>query len=264
MWDNAKETFEEIKIGEIVKMRGSVETFNGKISLKIVNLRKAKKTEFDSSLLIPTTERNMDELSADFQKLINSVTDTEYSAILCHLFTNEEFWASFIRAPAAMGNHHNYVGGLLEHTVDMAKLASSFSELTHVPHNKDLLMTGCLLHDIGKVSSYKIENTIGKTDEGQLMSHLSIGYHLVMKTGEQEGCSQPKLNLLGHLILSHHGRLEYGSPVVPMTIEALALHHIDCLDALTVMAYQQAKKIKNDESWSEYMKGLGTQIYKTF
>lgn len=165
--------------------------------------------------------------------------------------------------PAAMQNHHAFLGGLLEHTLSVTKLAISFSN--HYPEIKrDLLITGVILHDIGKTRELSCERSFQYTDEGQLTGHLASGIVIIYeKALKIENFPPDLLNILFHLVLSHHGEYEWGSPVKPGIPEAIALHHLDNLDAKIQAATRAIVEHKDTNSlWTDYVKMFERRLYK--
>ncbi len=251
---------------EVVKIRARVETYNSATQLNIERIRPATPSEINDvlSTLVAETPLDKDELLNELLTLVNSVKDDDYRAILKAFFDKKEFVESFVKAGAARSFHHAYLGGLLEHTVSIATMAAQYAK-NNPAVRCDLLVTGAIFHDIGKLKEMSIGTSIEYTDEGSLIGHLNLGVMMVDEAIKRELPNFPenKKLLIYHLILSHHGQYEYGSPVLPAIPEAFALHHLDNLDAKVFAA---VKAINNDinevSTWTDRSFMLNTKIYK--
>lgn len=264
MWDATPDLFASVRVGVVVKVRAVAETYRGALQLKVDKLRPAHESEVDPASFLPSTPADLGALEADLRRLVASISDADYKRLLDSFFTDDALWQKFRRAPAAKQNHHAYLGGLLEHTVSIAKLADMFCATSSTPLNRDLLLAGAFLHDIGKVEELGVTATIGYTDVGSLIGHLNIGVLMVEnRCRVLPDFPDIKKYLVMHLILSHHGKHEYGSPVLPATPEALALHHIDNLDAKTVAARRQIDEDPDAEAhWTAKSWMLETRLFK--
>lgn len=263
MWDAGKELFSTFSAGSVVKLQAQVETYRGAPQLKIFRLRAAGPEEADPSAFVATTKADMTELRAQLAEAVASLRDPDYAAIARSFFDDPQVLAKFCRSPAAKENHHAYIGGLLEHTVSLARYADLFAQTSPARLNRDLLICGTLLHDIGKIEELSVGAVIDYTDKGSLLGHLIIGAMMVEERGKNmPGLPEIKKELVQHLILSHHGKFEYGSPVLPKTPEALALHHIDNLDAKTVAARRLIDEDDSQSGWTQRSWMLETKLYK--
>ncbi|MBN2712125.1 MAG: HD domain-containing protein [Planctomycetes bacterium] len=264
MWDASQEIFNSFAVGGVVKVRAMVETYRGNIQLKISAIRPAHDSEYDKSSFIATTGADVDELKKELFALIDSIGDKDYRALMKAFFDDASILDKFAIAPAAKENHHAYIGGLLEHTMSLAKICDVFCKTTSTQLNRDLLICGALLHDIGKITELGATTAIEYTDAGKLLGHLVIGTMMVEDKARDLGdFPEIKKWLVMHMILSHHGKREYGSPVLPAIPEALALHHIDNLDAKTVAARRMIDAdAENEREWTERSWMLETQLYK--
>lgn len=264
MWDAGAELFNSFAAGDVVKIRAMVETYRGSAQLKVTALRPAHDSEYDPGAFVAVTSADIGQLEDERAALIDSLADPDYTALLQAIFQDEEISARFRRTPAAKNNHHACIGGLLEHTVGLARLCDAFLTSTTTPMNRDLLLTGALLHDIGKIEELGVGTSIEYTDKGSLVGHLILGTLLVERVTNAMGdFPEVKKLLVMHMILSHHGRYEYGSPVLPAIPEALALHHIDNLDAKTVAARRLIDEdAGNDRTWTDRSWMLETRLFK--
>ncbi len=263
LWNANKEMFASFAVGDVVKVRGAVETYRGKLQLRLTALRPALESEAEPGRFLPVSPVDPEAALAELRRLIAGVGDADYRALLEAFFADSELVEKFRRAPAAKRNHHATLGGLLEHTVSVGKLAETFGAAAPEGFNRDLLLCGALLHDIGKIEELGGGLTFDYTDSGQLLGHLTIGVLMVEKRALLSDLPRLKKELVMHLILSHHGKHEYGSPVLPKTPEALALHHLDNLDAKTEAALRLIAEDRDPERhWTEKSWMLETSLFK--
>ena len=223
-------------------------------------MNKVPEEEYNLSDFLETTSKDVNKLSDRFFEYIDNIKDVYMKKLLLNVFEDKEFFTLFAQAPAAKTWHHNYIGGLLEHTISVTSICEFVSHLYSV--NKDLLITGAILHDIGKVAEYNVRPTIEFTVEGRLVGHIPLGDKILCeKAAEIDNFPKETLMKLRHLILSHHGEYEKASARLPQTLEAIILHHADNLDAQTVGVIQLVKGIKSEDAiWSEFDK-LNSRYY---
>ena len=217
--------------GDIVKARGSASRFDDRLQMKIDQIRKATTSEVDKADLLPSTTYDVVELWRQLQSFVDSFTNPDLKLLLTTLLADPALAQAYREAPAARQLHHAWLGGLLEHVVSLLTLADRVAP--HYPIlDRDLLMTGVILHDIGKVRELSWEVGFDYTIEGTLLGHIQMGAALAERTMDSLPNFPPKLKtLILHMILSHHGKLEFGSPKLPMIPEALVLNFLDDLDA---------------------------------
>lgn len=217
--------------GDVVKVRACVSRFNDRLQIKVDQLRKAQPSEIDKSDLMPSTIYDVETLWSQLMGFVESFTEPHLKLLITTLLNDPQIGGKFREAPAAKQLHHAWLGGLLEHVVSLLTLADRVAPLYPLVH-RDLLLTGVILHDIGKLRELSWDIGFEYTLEGVLIGHISMGASLAERTMDALPDFPPKLKtLVLHLILSHHGKLEFGSPKVPMTPEALALSFVDDLDA---------------------------------
>jgi len=217
--------------GDIVKARGTVSRFDDRLQMKVEQMRRAANGEVDKTDLMPSTILNVDELWRDLLGFVESFTEPNLKLLLTTILSKPELAQAYREAPAARQLHHAWLGGLLEHVVSLLKLADRV-----VPHypilHRDLVLTGVILHDIGKVRELAWDIGFEYTVEGTLLGHIQMGIELMQQTVAGLPEFPPRLKtLVEHMILSHHGKLEFGSPKLPMIPEALMLNFLDDLDA---------------------------------
>ncbi len=232
IWDPGDaQIAKEFERGDIVKVRGCVSRFDDRLQMKIDQLRKTRPGEVEKSDLLPSTSSDVDELWQRLLGFVESFTDPDLKLLLNTLLADSGLAKAYREAPAAKQLHHAWLGGLLEHVVSLLGLADRVAPHYPVLH-RDLLLTGVVLHDIGKVRELTWEVGFEYSVEGVLLGHIQIGMELVEKTIDSLPAFPPRLKtLVLHLILSHHGKLEFGSPKLPMIPEALVLNFVDDLDA---------------------------------
>ena len=221
----------EFERGDIVKARGSASRYNDRMQMKIDQLRVALATEVDKTDMLPSTTFDVATLWSQLLGFVESFTNPDLKRLLHAVLDDPALAAAYREAPAAKQLHHAWLGGLLEHVISLCTLADRVA-----PHyaliDRDLLLTGVILHDIGKVRELSWEVGFEYTIEGMLLGHIQIGAALAERTIDTLPDFPPKLKtLVLHMVLSHHGKLEFGSPKLPMIPEALMLNFIDDLDA---------------------------------
>lgn len=221
----------EFEAGDVVKVRGQVCRYNEKLQIKVDRIREAQPSEYELGDFVPQTERNIEEMWAELEGWIASFRDPDLKALLEAFLKDGALAQALRQAPAAKGLHHAWIGGLLEHVLALMALCESAAQ--HYPSvNRDLLLAGVVLHDIGKLRELAWGTSFEYTLEGQLLGHITIGIRMIEeKIAGIPNFPAAKRLLVEHLVLSHHGRYEFGSPKLPMTPEAIMLHYLDDLDA---------------------------------
>ena len=232
VWDPADPRIaKDVERGDVVKARGSVARFDDRLQMKVDQLRKATGAETDKTDLLPSTTYDVDALWRELTGFVESFTEPHLKLLLTTLLSDAALAQAYREAPAARQLHHAWLGGLLEHVVSLLKLADRIAPHYPVLH-RDLLLTGVVLHDIGKVQELAWDAGFEYTVEGTLLGHIQMGIARVDKTIDSLPGFPPRLKVLvEHMILSHHGKLEFGSPKPPMIPEALVLNFVDDLDA---------------------------------
>jgi len=240
----------ELKAGDLVLVSARVTEYQGKAQLEADRVTAAPPGLARPQDFLPVTYRDVEELKGFLRFHIESVTDRQFRGLLEVIFGDPEFFESFATAPAAKLNHHAYLGGLLEHTVSVAEMcefvAQQYGRVDH-----DLLLTAAILHDVGKTQELSFDTAIDYTDSGRFLGHVVQGVTFVSeKAAQVPGIPQSKLDQLLHCIVSHHGELEWGSPIRPHTLEALILHHVDNLDA-KVKGFLEIVEGSRNAQWTD-------------
>lgn len=263
VWEQAQERSAFCQIGSFVRIGGQVQLYRDKPQLRIDQLLPVDQADIDPADFMASSRCDAETMGAQLQDLVATIANPYLRRLLKSFFNCDELWRKFLAAPAAKAIHHAYLGGLLEHSLSTARLADAMA--AHYPGvDRSLLISGALLHDIGKLDELEAQIAcITYTDKGRLKGHLVIGSEMIGKAASAIADFPEKLlDQLQHMILSHHGRLEFGSPAVPMTVEAYILATIDDLDAKMNLIEQLRRKQKDDgHSWSEYQRSLERYLY---
>ena len=262
IWEGAEEAAGVVKEGLPIKVAGVVELYNGQPQVQIVRYRTARSGEFDPSRLLAATSRDEEAMWRAVMEAVRGVRDPHLAALLRRFFHDTDWVARFIEMPAARVVHHAYRGSLLEHCYELLRLAEPLLEL-YPEIDRDLLVTGILLHDIGKLEEYAFDYDISVTDAGKLIGHVVISERMVSRAIRSiEGFPQKREHELLHLIISHHGRYEWGAARRPKSLEAIALHHLDNLDAQVnrFNLLLEAARLSG-KSWTDYDRMLGRMLY---
>jgi 3'-5' exoribonuclease len=231
MWDNVAEVMEEFERDDFVKIKGLVQIYHNRPQLTVHKLRRMDESEVDFGDYFPSSRRDPQEMWAELRGVIAGMNNPHLKALMEAVFDDEDVAARFRRAPAAKQIHHAFLGGLIEHVLSLCRLARTTAQ--HYPEiDLDLLLTGVLLHDIGKIHELNYERGFSYSNEGQLLGHITIGVGMVSeKVRGLPGFPVRLRSMVEHMILSHHGQLEFGSPKMPLFPEALLLHYLDDLDS---------------------------------
>ena len=262
VWESAPELAETFAEGDVVKVAGDVEEYLGRAQIIVHKLRRAREDEYDLADFLPATEKDVDGLLARVQGAVDSLQEPHLAALVRHFYDDPGFRARLAQAPAARRVHHAYLGGLLEHLVDVLALCETVLHL-YPEINADLLRAGALLHDLGKLREYAWDRDIDYTDEGRLIGHIVLSAEMVSRVIEHMPDFPEDLSLrVRHMLVSHHGRYEWGAPTLPQTLEAIALHHIENLSA-QVNRFRSllAARREPGEAWTPYDRLLGRQLY---
>ncbi|MCM3758765.1 MULTISPECIES: 3'-5' exoribonuclease YhaM [Sporosarcina] len=245
LWDTGEEQERLYPAAAIVRVGGEVHEYRGKNQLRIKSIRPAKADEgITMSDLVPSAEKSKEELMDELMQFFFEMKNPQIQRITRHLIKKHQ--EAFMMYPAATRNHHDYVSGLLDHVVSMLKLAKAVADL-YPTLNKDLLYSGVILHDIGKVIELSGPVAAHYTVEGNLLGHISIMVTEISKAADELDVSGEEVMLLQHMVLSHHGKEEWGSPKRPMLPEAEMLHYIDNIDAKMNMLNRAMSKTEPGE-----------------
>ncbi len=263
MWDNVEEVMDGFERDDFVRVRGRVQVFQNKPQFTIHRLQKLDDREVDPGDFFPISARPLDEMWTELRSLVDAFTNLHLKALLNALLDDPEIARKYKVAPAAKSIHHAWLGGLLEHVLSLATLArmtaGHYQEV-----DLELLLTGVVLHDIGKIHELHYERGFSYSSEGQLLGHIVIALGMVADKLRDIPSFPPKLRVLvEHMIVSHHGELAYGSPKTPMFLEAMLLHHLDNLDSKMESMRQHARKDKSLTGvWTAYLPSMERTVLK--
>jgi 3'-5' exoribonuclease len=262
VWDNATALDAVAEVGRVVLVTAVAKSYRDQVQLTVSHLDAAGEGEARPEDFMPASERSTAAMRDELFGLIESFTDRPLQTLLRAVF-QESVVASFLRAPAAKKMHHAYVGGLAEHTLSLAGLAQKIC--AHYPSlDRDLLLAGTLLHDLAKIVEFEYAAPpFDYTDKGRLLGHIVLGTEMIRQAAAAvPDLSEERLDALTHLVLSHHGRLEFGSPVLPMTPEAILFHHLDDMDAKMNFMQQLAATLPGPGwQWTDFQRPLERFLY---
>ncbi len=264
MWDNVEDSLDAFDQEDFVKIKALLNKYKNRFQLTIHKLRKLGESEIDFGDYLPKTSKDIDALWLTLAEFVASLQDNNLRALVQSFMADPEIAAAYKNAPAAKTLHHAYIGGLLDHVVSLFRSCDLVSR-NYPQINRDLLLTGAFLHDIGKIHELTYNRSFSYSTRGQLLGHMIIELEMLQKKlaafpdfpGEMK-------TLLEHLIISHHGQYEFGSPKLPMFPEALMLHYMDDLDSkMESMRAHFEREAENDSSWTSYNASLGRTLLNT-
>jgi 3'-5' exoribonuclease len=261
VWDSCQQAG-VVETGAVIGLLGDMGIYNQQVQ---VTAKRIKVLEEDPQAYMKSPDRKIQELRRDLEAKIASISDPHMKKLLERIFTSAR-WELFSKAPAAKAVHHNYIGGLIEHTLMVTELCDRAAGL-YPNINRDLMITGAILHDIGKIEEFQIGVLPDYTEIGTLVGHIVLAYELLsqeIKNMREEGRPFPELleKMLKNMLLSHHGSLEFGSPVLPLFPEALLLHAMDDLDAKLYVFFNKIEEHEdNDNPFTPYDSFHAQQFY---
>ena len=268
MWNATESLYRSFENGDYVLVEGATQLFQGALQLIIGRLAKVEPSEVNEDDFTPLAAVDADRLVVRLGEMLRAVANPHLRNLAECFLMDEEFMGKFTRAPAGVKHHHAYCGGLLEHVTSLMEVVTRIAPC-YPQIDPDLLLVGAFLHDVGKVDELIFEREFAYSDEGQLIGHLVMAVGMLeSKVREAEKLSGEPIPAelvlrLKHLIVSHHGEYEFGSPKLPMTLEAVALFCLDNLDAKVAAFSQQMRDDPNVGSpWTNYNAALGRKLFK--
>lgn len=263
IWDRVDQLSERFAKDDFIQLTAKASVYLGKMQLVIQDLRPIDEGEVDLADFLPVSKRNQDDMRAELDSLLSSLENPHISALLRSFFDDPDFFARYRRAPAAKGMHHVYLGGLLEHSLAVSALACDVAA-RYPQINRDLLISGTLLHDVGKVEELSYQRSFDYTDEGKLLGHIIIGVQMIEdRIRTLPDFPRELATMIKHLLLSHHGQYEFGSPKRPKFLEAVVLNFIDDLDSKINGVLSHIDKEPHKEgNWTNYHRLYDRYFYK--
>jgi 3'-5' exoribonuclease len=268
LWNAGEHLFRSFDSGDFLMVRGKVQLFQGALQVILSHIDRSESEKVDLGDFLPHTEHDVSKLLERLRAALMRLTNPHLKALAECFLMDDEFVHSFSKVPAGVRNHHAYLGGLLEHVVTLLDAAERIAPL-YPEVDRDLLAMGIFLHDIGKVRELSYGRSFSYTDEGQLVGHLVIGIEMLNEKAAKvpDLTSEPfpaeLLLRLKHMILSHHGSYEFGSPKLPMTPEAIALNCLDNLDAKVHSFTRDIREDRNQTSaWTPFNQSLQRRLFK--
>ena len=264
MWDNVAAVLDGFEQDDFIKVKGLLNKYNGRYQITIHKLRRLEEHEVDPADYLPKCPRDIEELWRDLSGFVATLQNPHLKALIEAFMSDAEIAAAYKTAPAAKTLHHAYIGGLLDHVVSLFRLCD-LAVRNYPQINRDLLLSGAFLHDIGKIHELAYGRSFAYTTRGQLLGHMVIELEMLhTKIAEVPGFPDGLKTLLEHLIISHHGQYEFGSPKLPMFPEALMLHYLDDLDSkMESMRAHLERESGYGEEWTAYNPSLGRPILNT-
>ncbi|HZP22579.1 MAG TPA: OB-fold nucleic acid binding domain-containing protein [Terriglobales bacterium] len=264
MWDNVNDAISAFDQDDFVKAKGVIHKYNGRWQLTIHKMRKLGEAEIDYADYLPKTSKNVEELWQTVCNYVDSFENPWLKSLLKEFIADEAIVSAYKTAPAAKSLHHAFVGGLLDHVVSLFNMCD-LAVRNYPQVNRDLLLSGAFLHDIGKLHELAYQRSISYTTKGQLLGHMIIELGMLgEKIQRVPGFPDELRVLLEHMIISHHGQYEFGSPKLPMFPEALMLHYLDDLDSkMESMRAQFEREADLDTAWTSYNPSLARPLLNT-
>ncbi len=267
-WNANESQFRSFEAGDFLLVKGKVQMFQGALQVILSHFQKHEAQQAELTDFLPHTEFDVNKLLEKLRTSLRKIGNPHLKALGECFLIDGDLMRAFAQVPAGVRNHHAYVGGLLEHVVNMMEVAERIAP-NYPGVDRDLLSMGIFLHDIGKTRELTCGKGFAYTDEGQLIGHIVIGVEMLnekaAKAAELTGEPFPRELMwrLKHMIASHHGELGFGSPVVPMTPEAIALNHLDNLDAKINSFTREIREDRNaDTTWTQFNQSMGRRLYK--
>jgi 3'-5' exoribonuclease len=261
-WDISSEKLKEIEKIKLAFIEGQVikKKSNGQLQMSIKSLKEA--SEYKEEDFIPSSGKNIEDLMKQIDEKVNSINNQYLKSLLVSFFDDMIFREKFRKAPAAKKLHQAYIGGLAEHTINVANICEAICKI-NPQVNRDFLISAALLHDIGKIEEYQLNGTIEYTDKGKLIGHIIIGTEMIQEKIKQIPDFPEDLTIMiKHTILSHHGKFEFGSPKLPSILPAVALFYADDTDAkINGLINLKEQNKSMDRKWSEWVWWLERSIY---
>ena len=268
LWNASDDDFNAFEDGDYVRVEGHTQLYSGSLQLIVSSIDRVDPRTVDESEFQVLSKNDLVRLEAELTTILGTIRSAPLKALADEIIADKALLDAFKRTPAGVKHHHAYAGGLLDHVVNLLRLADRVAPL-YPALDRDLLLVGVLVHDIGKVRELESLQGFSYTDEGQLLGHVLLGLEIVdakirmieARTG-QRFASEAAVRVK-HMIASHHGQYEFGSPKLPMTLEAVALHHLDHLDAKMAGTIQLLQnEATAEDGWTQYQQSQGRKFFR--
>ena len=268
LWNASDDDFGGFEDGDYVRVEGHTQLYSGSLQLIIASIERADPRTIDESEFLVLSKHDLVRLEAELNAILATIKSAPLKALADELLADGPLMEAFRRTPAGVKHHHAYAGGLLDHVVNLLRLADRVAPL-YPALDRNLLLVGVLVHDIGKTQELESRQGFSYTDVGQLLGHVLLGLEIVdakiraieARTGQR---FEPEAAVrVKHMIASHHGQYEFGSPKLPMTLEAMALHHLDHLDAKMAGTIQLLQnEATAEDGWTQYQQSQGRKFFR--
>jgi 3'-5' exoribonuclease len=266
MWQATETIYKALPKPGFVHIQGRSELYQNNLQVIINNVSVVDTSNVSIDDFLAQTDKDTKQMFEDIKKVVSQVKNPQLKALVGAFLADAELMDKFQKAPAAMKMHHNYIGGLLEHTHNMLRVAAAILPL-YPDVQADLVLAGIFLHDIGKTEELSYDMAFSYTDSGQLIGHISKTLVMINQKADalrSKGTQidQTVLDAIGHIILSHHGQYDFGSPKLPATAEAFMVYYIDDLDAKMNQVTSLIESDMSDSNWTGWNNALQTRLYK--
>lgn len=266
MWQATEAIYNALPQGGFVYIVGRSETYQNNLQIVVNQIRAVEPEKVNIVDFLPETDKDIDKLYAEVKAMTDKIKNEQIKALVQAYQQDSELMDKFKNAPGGMKIHHNYIGGLLEHTHNMLRVALAILPM-YPEVNQDIVIGAIFIHDLGKTEELAYDTAFSYTDTGQLIGHISLGMMMLNKKAEalaENGrpIEQYILDMLGHIILSHHGAYEFGSPKLPATPEAFMVNYIDDLDAKLNQVTKAIEDDPGDADWTDWKRALQTKLYR--
>ena len=269
MWKANRELFNSMPEAGFLRIRGKLENYQSNIQLIIEQFSPAREGTYDIGDLLPHTDKDIPTMCRKLTEILGSIQNRHLAALVDRYLDDEELMGKLCKSPAAMSMHHAFIGGLLEHTLNAMEVADAIIRF-YSGLNRDLVITGIFLHDIAKTWELSYDSAFSYTDGGQLVGHIVKSVLWVEQKAREaervldEKIPQNLIDVLQHIIISHHGVPEFGAIKTPATPEAIAVHHIENMDAklMSALSATRGERPAGQGNWTEYLKAFGGRLYR--
>jgi 3'-5' exoribonuclease len=268
LWNASDDDYGAFEDGDYVRVEGHTQLYSGALQVIIASIQRADPRTIDESEFLVLSKNDLVRLQAELAAILGTIGSAPLKALADEILADQALMTAFARTPAGVKHHHAYAGGLLDHVVNLLRLADRVAPL-YPALDRDLLLVGVLVHDIGKIRELESLQGFSYTDEGQLLGHVLLGLEIIdakiraIEAREGKPFAPEAAIRVKHMIASHHGQYEFGSPKLPMTLEAVALHHLDHLDAKMAGTIQLLQnEATAEDGWTQYQQSQGRKFFR--